>query len=575
MRIIWLCILALCAAIVLHIAYEAYQNHIHSGAIPGYLAKYAIPTITNDGIDYTIIGGGIAEVDNTALEQRLLRLAYFATAARIDPLFALPGTDLNTFYLTIDELEVSQERIASVYGPEEQEIIRGSLYPISFLRSLHRLEYLRRELITTPSFANAEKYQQQFAKSYELYVENIDALQNAIRILVPEKIKKGVIRFHTGNSSVEFITNTLNKYKNGATETYKKHINRFHCYEGKYRHCIEIIRPKLPLTEQLNISDEYKNMIIHHRDFIKTLRQAPYRGYGHSYDSIEISTSRCGDLGKPGFYYPWWREDYSELPVFRPDLLHNLYFYDFWNGRQSHWWYAQLHREQGGPQYVYQPIANHYACPDLGLDMASVLSTLFVEEKKLRITPIVSESRSEIDGFIDAANTAYDAVTTDPQHLTQTTIRAYIDALHALLSAVTEAELYEYIGIATTRTAHDLIIVYYARTAHLPDVLMSIINNNEAVIDYALHNTHTGLGELLLLQTGPMTLYGGFTPTIQPQPLSFIREFISGPPDIVVTLEDLEIKDTMAFIRDLWRGMEIDIDMSSSVGTFYPTVPSN
>ena len=159
----------------------------------------------------------------------------------------------------------------------------------------------------------------------------------------------------------------------------------------------------------------------------------------------------------------------------------------------------------------------------------------------------------------------------DSKQLTQTTVEVYINALQTLLTSTSEPDLYEYIGKATTQKVHNLVTTYYARTAYFPDMLMSVVSNNEAVADYALHGTQFGLGDLLLLRTAPMVLYGGFTPTIQPTAHTFVREFDPLPPDIVVTWPDLEITDTTTFIHKLQEAERVVIDMAASIGTIYPT----
>ncbi len=573
MGMLRLCILAVCLAAGLHFGYEAWQTYTQHGVPLKTVATYAVPSITHNGIEYTITDAGLQGISDKH-RNKLLQLAYFATVARIDPLLALPGVDLEVFRAVIDEIEASQERVTSVYSPEDRKMIRMSLYPISFLKSLHDLEQLRRQVVETPSFSDTETYQRQFVETYELYIENIETLQHAIEVLVPDAIKRSTIRFHTGNSSMGFIANTLAKYQDGITQVYETQLDRFRCYKGVAKYCFEITRPQLPSIVQSTASDEYKNTVMQHQTFIEAFRQDPYRGYSHPYANVELSTSRCGDPDKPGYYYLWWREDDSGLAIFRPDLLHELFFYDFWHGKQADWQYAQVYRTLRGPQYTYQPIASHYVCPDLGLDMATILSMLYVDENKLHIVPVGSEPQPEIDPLIDAANFAYDELT-DSQQLIQVAIEVYIDALHALLTSTSESELYEYIGTTATQTAHDLVTVYYARTAYVPDVLMSVVSDNEAVANYALHGTSTGLDELLLLRTVPMVLYGGFTPTIQPQPHTFVREFISEPPDILVTWPDLEIVDTATFVRELQKAERVKIDMSASVGTVYPTNSSN
>ena len=570
-----LCIFAVFLAVGLHFGYEAWQTYTQQrGVLFTQLAPYAVPNITHDGIEYTITDVELDGV-SVARQNKLLRLAYFATVMRIDPLLALPGVDLEVFYAAIGELERSQERIASVYSSEEtKDLILTSLYPISFLKSLHDLEQLRRQVIGNPSFSDAEAYQQQFAHTYKLYRETMTAFQYAIEEHIPDEVKESIFSFHTGYSDVEFFANTLKKYQDGIAQVYKMQRNRFRCYEGKIKYCSEIVRPQLPSIVSSIVSDEYKDTILQHQAFVKAFREEPYRGYSHPYARVELSTSRCGDQGKPGYYYPWWREDDSGLSVFRPELLHEIFFYDLWHGWHSEWEYAKAYRALGGPQYLYQSIANHYVCPDLGLDMTTMLSMLYVAENKLRLSPVGLDPQPEIDTLIDAVTSAYYALP-DSQHLTQVTIESYITALHVLLTSVSEPDLYEYIGPTTTQALHDLVTVYYARTASLPDVLMSLVSNNEAVADYALYGTPTGLPSLLLLQTAPMVLYGGFTPTIQPRPYSFVREFTSEPPDIVITLSNLEIADITAFIHKLWESQWVIIAMSASVGTIYPTNPPN
>ena len=596
MRVLFICIFAICLAIGLHFGYETWQTRAQNEVLFERLTSYVVPTITHNGITYTITDTGLQNI-SSARQNKLLQLAYFSVVARVDPLLALPGVDLETFRMVIEELEMSQEKIASVYSSEDREIIQASLYPISFLKSLHTLEQLRRQLIETPSFNDAEVYQQQFNETYELYVKDIQTLWYAIEAQDSnneeitqtteaqasnnEEITQTTLQFHVGSTTVKTITNLLVSYQNGITQVYETQLDRFRCYKGVIEYCFNITRPQASLAVESTASDAYKTTILQNQSFIKAFRENPYRGYSHpSYTSAELSTSECGESDKPGYYHLWWLEDTSRLAIFRPDLLHEFVLLDLWNGELAFYWpFASAYRTHGGPQYIYQSIANHYFCPDLGLDMTTILSMLYVSDKALYLTPIRPTPQPEIDSLITTVNFAYDAIKSDDsQQLTQEAVERYINALHTLLTSVPEPDLYAYIGTIPTQTAHDLLTTYQAKTGYVSEALISVVSNNKVAPFFSLYDAQIILENLLLLRTAPILLYGGFNPTVQPHPHTIIQKNI--PPEqplpfTVISSSDLKTIDTTIFIQKLQEAEQVNIDMAAAVGIFYLTNSSN
>ena len=580
MRVLFICILAICLAIGLHFGYETWQVRVQNKVLSERLAPYVVPTITYNGIAYTITD---AELQNISSSRRnkLLQLAYFSIVARVDPLLALPGVDLETFRISIDELKASQEKIASVYNSEDREVIQTSLYPISFLKSLHTLEKLRRQLIENPSFDYAEMYQQQFNETYKLYIKDIQNFQHAIETqAAAAELTETTFHFLAGDATVKAIIHLLVNYQSGITQVYKIQLDRFRCYKGMINYCFDITQPQVSLPVQLTVSDEYKTTILQNQSFIKTFREKnPYRGYGHpSYTSVELSTSRCGELDKPGYYHLWWHEDTSGLAIFRPDLLHMFALLDLQNGRiADNWSFIPVYRAHGGPQHVYHSIANHYSCLDLGLDMATVLSMLYVSDSALHLTPISSEPQPEIDALITTVNLAY-ATLDDSQQLSQEAVERYSIALHTLLTSIPEPDLYAYIGAIATQTVQDIVTTYHAKTGYVVDALMSVLGNNKVVPFYSLYGAQISLESLLLLRTAPILLYGGFNPTIQLYSHTVLQKNVAHErplPFTVFSSSDLETIDTTIFIQKLQEAVQVNLDMATAVGIFYPTNSSN
>ena len=93
--------------------------------------------------------------DETTMPQPL-RFLWLQTA--YDPVLALPGINPDGFRDAVTALKESQEHYLVYYTAEEREIIRSTLHPFAFLKSLPELEESRRAFLARPSFARALTY---------------------------------------------------------------------------------------------------------------------------------------------------------------------------------------------------------------------------------------------------------------------------------------------------------------------------------------------------------------------------------------------------------------------------------
>src|SRR3989338_231466 len=85
---------------------------------------------------YTVEKGAVkfeGEAVSVFVSERVLRVAYASALNRFDPIFGIEGTDADMLEKSVADLDASVKRTASLYGKDDEMLIREDLHPIAFL----------------------------------------------------------------------------------------------------------------------------------------------------------------------------------------------------------------------------------------------------------------------------------------------------------------------------------------------------------------------------------------------------------------------------------------------------------
>jgi len=132
------------------------------------------PITLNSGDKGKINGNKDLSISTQA---KVLSLAYFSTITRIDPIFAIEGTEPEILKINVEMLKKDVELMSTFYtDPIESSTVREVLYPITFLSELAVLEEIRLKFLVTATDEIAKQYVDQLNRTNEAYVESAERL---------------------------------------------------------------------------------------------------------------------------------------------------------------------------------------------------------------------------------------------------------------------------------------------------------------------------------------------------------------------------------------------------------------
>ena len=140
------------------------------------LESFIVPPVEVNGKHYEVDGGIVFKKGKqVSLRESLpvLKIAHYAVINRLDPVFALEGTDVDILKKSIEYLISSLETFAPQYESDEEERIRERLYPIQFLQSLVETEALRQQLVASPTKNLVERYHTALGTTITLYQDAV------------------------------------------------------------------------------------------------------------------------------------------------------------------------------------------------------------------------------------------------------------------------------------------------------------------------------------------------------------------------------------------------------------------
>ena len=303
-------------------------------------------------------------------------LSYYIEAHRLDPIFAIAGTNPDKLSVAVADLLSEQASVAKLYGNVQGDQITQSLYPSEFLILLPRLESMRQELLANPSVINVKRYHAQLVDTIDAYHAGASALADALDSLTLPRIG-----YLGGNVIPKDYAAKMRRIAEAASAQKDKETVRFACFTaGVSASCTSL--KALQSARQTALATPKRlpapSSNVRKADTLASalLKLAP--NYYDLSDYLVAFPSHC--YTEPITYA---RAFYARTSVGEPGrklgIVNNVYFYDLLNNPAPR---PSLVDEQlqAGATIQYQNIGNLYECPNSGFDSLELGRVVGVRE---------------------------------------------------------------------------------------------------------------------------------------------------------------------------------------------------
>lgn len=315
------------------------------------------------------------------IQPALEPLAYYAQAHRLDPIFAIEGTDPAALRAALSIFFNQRSRIAELYTTGQGRVIASSLYPDEFLLLLPDLEAARQTLLAKPTATHAKKYHALLLETISAYAAGARA---TARTLKSASATVEHLSYIGGTANTSEIASKLETVASLALLQKEKETMRYDCIKHFSAQCpsLEVLAQKrdqllaeapqpLPPPPQGALrADELLQQILPLLPKFKYASKAVY-----------VIPSDCF-VGQAAYLREYYNEWTLGKVARKQAVLNNVYFYDIQKEAEKNPKAAVLQElVRAGVALQYQNIGNEYMCPDSGFDAHSVGRIVGVLEK--------------------------------------------------------------------------------------------------------------------------------------------------------------------------------------------------
>src|SRR3989344_201525 len=446
------------------------------------LSSFIVPDISFGNIYYTVNGGHVFYKDKAisgVIEKLILKTAYASVHNRLDPIFAIEGTDPDALIKSLKKLEASRLHIANLYQSEEN-FPQKALYPIEFLHFLAKTEKARQIVINQPSNVAIWTYYQSLYKTIVEYIEYIKILQEVLHD-IENQTENITFNFIGGTTTPSLYIEALEGILTTAEE--KKVIvkKRMACFKVFSPNCsvlpesfhkLVLVSPeefngfskleKIP--ETITENEEVLNL------YTKATKQISNE---KKYPIVSIPKSKC--LSNEPTYYALQEELLQNgQKVFRLNFLNDIYFYD--TEKHSANYLKELRLR--GVSFLFQPITNLYMCPEISRALSGTVTVSTIYDTLTKRNLLF-----DIDLRI-----LTDTVTTQ-RVLQEAEIGESMYSIATLLNNNGEQVLKERFGAEHVFFAERLLSLFKQRSPYFDSMVNMVVSHNDIV--EALFRTKT------------------------------------------------------------------------------------
>lgn len=483
-------------AVVSYRGYSYYQVMHHIDFFKQQIALYDEPAISGSLGDY--------------------RAQYFQTLVRYDPMYGLPGVDLDDWSESVRLLEQSRQEIIDLnnYDDSRQDNIKQYLYPTDFLRKQGIAERLRRDYIDNPTGDMLGQYfdaVDAVVTSYERYVaDSIEIFSSFDQYQV--SLYDSELSFATGGTDLTHFTQTLESYLSETKRRYNIISQDRECFGGIIESCRPVVTPMRPVVPTMTSADNWWTNDMRNRYYIiDNLRsKGPTDGYPYDVPVLVLDHSSCLIDSDPIGYYMWWRKmPGTEAGLFRPDLINDIYAVDLNEGYMSDIQFSKRYRALGGPRYKQQPVSQHYTCLDWTDDLVELGRMMFVLD--IVRPDVIAFGNVGVYADIYRQVVALEDVDVVTQQHTADIMASLYDIANS-----------KDISLDQQKIINDWLLVYRLGTYRYDEMLSSLVINNNAVKEYVAFDIWDFYRNIFMARNTYPLLLEGLNPSVLSENRSFL-----------------------------------------------------
>ena len=478
------------------------------GQLHALLGNYLLPDVTIDDVIYHVEDGVVSGNDGVEVsemrEREVLRLAWFSTITRENPLFALQGVDTARLGRSVDLLESSVSSLLPEYSEPEQKQLVALLYPVSFLHILSELEKGRRTVVRNPTDETVGEYVHALEKAiseYGSYIDNLIVVHSAF-----------------ANESDQTVNTTGGSFSHSQFVRFLEDVRRVNA-ENKARleirnTCLRTFTDVCEVPGSSDVPPASGSISVPHGTGLEESLQKIFEIYEERFSGTsgfwrpeQTAVISLGhDACLPGLadthYYIWWHEHETDHYAIRAEHLNNIFFYDVRKRNETNPTPYFETVENAGIQYLSQRLSNLYMCPDQTLNLATVSTALYIQWY-LTADPLFIELQSS--GAADLSNLqTLEAVIVESIVLSDEHIEAYLSLITSLLAQTSERELAELIGESTVLRMKELLAIWKQKSPLFDQLLLGLIDSNAGLRDIFSTGNTIPLDSLFLTRSYPM-----------------------------------------------------------------------
>ena len=494
------------------------------------LSGYIVPTVQVGGASYTIEGGIVRRNGVQVPPEKAspaLRVAYLSVLTRLQPIFALEGTDPKKLSISVTRLRDSLQRVASLYDAETQKQFMEGLYPVSFLEKLSDVETLRQTVIIRPTNDSVEAYLETLQDVLHAYQDSIQKSRTALANIdqLATTTQSATFGFAAGGSSVKTVLSSLDALDFDAATALTRVSARLSCFKTGSE-CETLVVPYADFdVDTVGASSTPTSLEKHVRAILSVYNNGRY---GIQPDGspaytelgvISMAKTACLPWPTKTRFLVWTVKRTETSPTFQFQPLNDIYLIDLRDVEHLKM-YDKIRNEK--VYFLLQGVSNLYECIDSGLD-ATRVATLYALAVDAREHPIFSQDVSK-DPLIARATQLEHALASQTV-IDETTVVQYIGALSALVQSRGEAELTKELPFDTVMEIERRIILYIAQSALFDQLIETAIKTNDVVAGYnGLFGFPSPPVLLFITRSYASLLFFASNKTVATTPVSFFKE---------------------------------------------------
>lgn len=481
------------------------------------VARFITPSVVFDTKVYDVRQGIVTfkgEFVDRQTKEQVLRFARFSIESRLNPLFGIAGTDLDSFRKSIDALARSLEELAQFYDVG-RVFVENNLYPIAFLNNLYEAEQLRRKLVATPSIEIIEQYHQKLVDTIDSHLAFVDDLQDALPEIISEKFRNSHFGFIGGGTSQKQFNSVLTNIKQqvqGQKETAKR---RWECFVGSIRNCTKLdehLSILIPNVVSLSKGpNEIPFFVERNENIIQTFRSNDSRKKSEEVSAhiVLIDDSRCFSGFSPTTYYYVWHATIDDGIGFITEYTNDIYFNDAQKTDAAY--LNDIGKNVN--RYIYQPVAMLYMCPDVAFDVARV-ATSYEVYTLLNTHPLFNTNDST--AILNKTTFEKEIGIRNGVIINEREIHTFIADIGELIREEGEVKLAGVIGEEKVLLLEYLLTLQHQRSSNFDKMVWVSIHSNSIIPALFRADTDIELPYLVLTRGYQATLLGLFNKSFIP-----------------------------------------------------------